>query len=139
MVELLQHYKSSAGRLHGRRVQGRWTVYRSRSRYDLPYAAVKQPAEHLRKTATGEIYESAQFLYILVAASPLFSNHIRVNVLTALRVLTFKTAADAHHVRCAYPNPSVQLLRTDRVWRQSDSINATSSAIVKYVLSAPVS
>ncbi len=32
-----------------------------------------------------------------------------------MRSLRSKSAADAHHVRCAYPNPSVQLLRTDRV------------------------
>ncbi len=44
-----------------------------------------------------------------------------------------RSAADPDHERRAHPDPSVQLLRADRVRRQPDSINATASAIVRYV------
>ncbi len=76
----------------------------------------------MQNRVSGEIYESAQFLYILVAAC-LFSNYPRETRLDYIKrfydaVSTFKNfAADADHVWRAYPNSSVQLLRADRVRR----------------------
>ncbi len=87
---------------------------------------------------TGEIYESAQFLYILVAAC-LFSNYPRETRLDYVKrfydaVSTFKISL---------PTPIMSGVRTPTRQFSScvliecgdspDSINATSSAIVKYV------
>lgn len=110
------------------------------------YAAVKQlEGKYLvQNRVTGEIYESAQFLYILVAAC-LFSNYPRETRLDYVKrfydaVSTFKISL---------PTPIMSGVRTPTRQFSScvliecgdslDSINATSSAIVKYVLSAPVS
>ncbi|MDU4365996.1 MAG: ATP cone domain-containing protein, partial [Klebsiella oxytoca] len=86
----------------------------------------------------GEIYESAQFLYILVAAC-LFSNYPRETRLDYIKrfydaVSTFKISL---------PTPIMSGVRTPTRQFSScvliecgdslDSINATSSAIVKYV------
>ncbi|EAA3998162.1 ribonucleoside-diphosphate reductase subunit alpha [Salmonella enterica subsp. enterica] len=104
------------------------------------YAAVKQlEGKYLvQNRVTGEIYESAQFLYILVAAC-LFSNYPRETRLDYVKrfydaVSTFKISL---------PTPIMSGVRTPTRQFSScvliecgdslDSINATSSAIVKYV------
>jgi len=104
------------------------------------YAAVKQlEGKYLvQNRVTGEIYESAQFLYILVAAC-LFSNYPRDTRLSYVKrfydaVSTFKISL---------PTPIMSGVRTPTRQFSScvliecgdslDSINATSSAIVKYV------
>ncbi|HEA8509341.1 TPA: ribonucleoside-diphosphate reductase subunit alpha [Escherichia coli] len=104
------------------------------------YAAVKQlEGKYLvQNRVTGEIYESAQFLYILVAAC-LFSNYPRETRLQYVKrfydaVSTFKISL---------PTPIMSGVRTPTRQFSScvliecgdslDSINATSSAIVKYV------
>ncbi len=104
------------------------------------YAAVKQlEGKYLVKNrVSGEIYESAQFLYILVAAC-LFSNYpheIRLDYVKRFynAISTFKISL---------PTPIMSGVRTPSRQFSScvliecadslDSINATSSAIVKYV------
>lgn len=104
------------------------------------YAAVKQlEGKYLvQNRVSGEIYESAQFLYILVAAC-LFSGYPRETRLDYIRrfydaVSTFKISL---------PTPIMAGVRTPTRQFSScvliecgdslDSINATSSAIVKYV------
>lgn len=104
------------------------------------YAAVKQlEGKYLvQNRVTGEIYESAQFLYILVAAC-LFSHYPKETRLDYIRrfydaVSTFKISL---------PTPIMAGVRTPTRQFSScvliecgdslDSINATSSAIVKYV------
>ena len=104
------------------------------------YAAVKQlEGKYLvQNRVTGEIYESAQFLYILVAAC-LFSNYPRETRLDYIKrfydaISTFKISL---------PTPIMSGVRTPTRQFSScvliecgdslDSINATSSAIVKYV------
>ncbi len=104
------------------------------------YAAVKQlEGKYLvQNRVTGEIYESAQFLYILVVAC-LFSNYPRETRLDYVKrfydaVSTFKISL---------PTPIMSGVRTPTRQFSScvliecgdslDSINATSSAIVKYV------
>ncbi|MDC9621554.1 ribonucleoside-diphosphate reductase subunit alpha [Xenorhabdus sp. XENO-7] len=107
---------------------------------DFSYAAVKQlEGKYLvQNRVTGEIYESAQFLYILVAAC-LFSTYPKETRLSYIRrfydaVSTFKISL---------PTPIMAGVRTPTRQFSScvliecgdslDSINATSSAIVKYV------
>ncbi|ELJ8292292.1 ribonucleoside-diphosphate reductase 1 subunit alpha [Enterobacter roggenkampii] len=107
---------------------------------NFSYAAVKQlEGKYLvQNRVTGEIYESAQFLYILVAAC-LFSNYPRHTRLDYVKrfydaVSTFKISL---------PTPIMSGVRTPTRQFSScvliecgdslDSINATSSAIVKYV------
>lgn len=107
---------------------------------DFSYAAVKQlEGKYLvQNRVTGEIYESAQFLYILVAAC-LFANYPKATRLDFIRrfydaVSTFKISL---------PTPIMSGVRTPTRQFSScvliecgdslDSINATSSAIVKYV------
>ncbi|CDL80164.1 class 1a ribonucleoside-diphosphate reductase subunit alpha [Xenorhabdus cabanillasii] len=107
---------------------------------DFSYAAVKQlEGKYLvQNRVTGEIYESAQFLYILVAAC-LFSAYPKETRLDYIRrfydaVSTFKISL---------PTPIMAGVRTPTRQFSScvliecgdslDSINATSSAIVKYV------
>ncbi|EIJ71416.1 class 1a ribonucleoside-diphosphate reductase subunit alpha [Pasteurella bettyae] len=104
------------------------------------YAAVKQlEGKYLvQNRVTGEIYESAQFLYILVAAS-LFSKYPAETRLDYIRrfydaISTFKISL---------PTPIMAGVRTPTRQFSScvliecadslDSINATSSAIIKYV------
>ncbi len=107
---------------------------------NFSYAAVKQlEGKYLvQNRVTGEIYESAQFLYILVAAC-LFSGYPRATRLDYVRrfydaISTFKISL---------PTPIMSGVRTPTRQFSScvliecgdslDSINATSSAIVKYV------
>ncbi|PHM63659.1 class 1a ribonucleoside-diphosphate reductase subunit alpha [Xenorhabdus ishibashii] len=107
---------------------------------DFSYAAVKQlEGKYLvQNRVTGEIYESAQFLYMLVAAC-LFSAYPKETRLDYIRrfydaVSTFKISL---------PTPIMAGVRTPTRQFSScvliecgdslDSINATSSAIVKYV------
>ncbi|WP_213989772.1 class 1a ribonucleoside-diphosphate reductase subunit alpha [Sodalis sp. dw_96] len=107
---------------------------------NFSYAAVKQlEGKYLAQNrVSGEIYESAQFLYILVAAC-LFSGYPRETRLDYVKrfydaVSTFKISL---------PTPIMSGVRTPTRQFSScvliecgdslDSINATSSAIVKYV------
>lgn len=104
------------------------------------YAAVKQlEGKYLvQNRVTGEIYESAQFLYMLVAAC-LFSRYPKATRLDYVRrfydaISTFKISL---------PTPIMAGVRTPTRQFSScvliecddslDSINATASAIVKYV------
>ncbi len=107
---------------------------------NFSYAAVKQlEGKYLvQNRVTGQIYESAQFLYMLVAAC-LFSGYPRDTRLDYVRrfydaISTFKISL---------PTPIMSGVRTPTRQFSScvliecgdslDSINATSSAIVKYV------
>lgn len=107
---------------------------------DFSYAAVKQlEGKYLvQNRVTGQIYESAQFLYMLVAAC-LFATYPKDSRLSYVRrfydaVSTFKISL---------PTPIMSGVRTPTRQFSScvliecgdslDSINATSSAIVKYV------
>lgn len=107
---------------------------------NFSYAAVKQlEGKYLAQNrVTGDIYESAQFLYILVAAC-LFSGYPRDTRLDYIKrfydaISTFKISL---------PTPIMSGVRTPTRQFSScvliecgdslDSINATSSAIVKYV------
>lgn len=107
---------------------------------NFSYAAVKQlEGKYLAQNrVSGEIYESAQFLYILVSAC-LFSNYPRETRLDYVKrfydaISTFKISL---------PTPIMSGVRTPTRQFSScvliecgdslDSINATSSAIVKYV------
>lgn len=107
---------------------------------NFSYAAVKQlEGKYLvQNRVTGDIYESAQFLYILVAAC-LFANYPQATRLDYIRrfydaVSTFKLSL---------PTPIMSGVRTPTRQFSScvlietgdslDSINATASAIVKYV------
>ncbi|MGY0161818.1 class 1a ribonucleoside-diphosphate reductase subunit alpha [Edwardsiella tarda] len=107
---------------------------------NFSYAAVKQlEGKYLvQNRVSGEIYESAQFLYILVSAC-LFSHYPRETRLDYIKrfydaVSTFKISL---------PTPIMSGVRTPTRQFSScvliecgdslDSINATSSAIVKYV------
>ncbi|MGI2261447.1 class 1a ribonucleoside-diphosphate reductase subunit alpha [Shewanella sp. GXUN23E] len=104
------------------------------------YAAVKQlEGKYLvQNRVTGEVYESAQFLYILVAAC-LFAGYPRETRLQYIKdfydaVSTFKISL---------PTPIMSGVRTPTRQFSScvliecgdslDSINATASSIVKYV------
>jgi ribonucleoside-diphosphate reductase alpha chain len=107
---------------------------------NFSYAAVKQlEGKYLvQNRVSGEIYESAQFLYLLVSAC-LFSNYPRETRLDYVKrfydaISTFKISL---------PTPIMSGVRTPTRQFSScvliecgdslDSINATSSAIVKYV------
>ncbi|UAJ66292.1 class 1a ribonucleoside-diphosphate reductase subunit alpha [Candidatus Schneideria nysicola] len=107
---------------------------------NFSYAAVKQlEGKYLVKNrVTGEIYESAQFLYILVSAC-LFSSYpkdIRLDYIKRFynAISTFKISL---------PTPIMSGVRTPTRQFSScvliecgdslDSINATASSIVKYV------
>ncbi|MEA9389179.1 class 1a ribonucleoside-diphosphate reductase subunit alpha [Acerihabitans sp. TG2] len=107
---------------------------------NFSYAAVKQlEGKYLvQNRVSGQIYESAQFLYMLVAAC-LFSGYPRETRLDYVRrfydaISTFKISL---------PTPIMSGVRTPTRQFSScvliecgdslDSINATSSAIVKYV------
>jgi len=107
---------------------------------NFSYAAVKQlEGKYLAQNrVTGDIYESAQFLYILVAAC-LFSGYPRETRLDYIKrfydaISTFKISL---------PTPIMSGVRTPTRQFSScvliecgdslDSINATSSTIVKYV------
>ncbi len=104
------------------------------------YAAVKQlEGKYLvQNRVTDQIYESAQFLYMLVAAC-LFSGYSRDVRLDYIR--RFYDAISTHKI--SLPTPIMSGVRTPTRQFSScvliecgdslDSINATSSAIVKYV------
>ncbi|MFP1732344.1 class 1a ribonucleoside-diphosphate reductase subunit alpha [Lonsdalea quercina] len=107
---------------------------------NFSYAAVKQlEGKYLvQNRVTGEIYESAQFLYMLVAAC-LFSGYPRETRLDYVR--RFYDAVSSFKI--SLPTPIMSGVRTPTRQFSScvliecgdslDSINATSSAIVKYV------
>ncbi len=107
---------------------------------DFSYAAVKQlEGKYLvQNRVTGEIYESAQFLYVLVAAC-LFAKYPKETRLDYVKgfydaISTFKISL---------PTPIMAGVRTPTRQFSScvlieagdslDSINATTSSIVKYV------
>ncbi len=107
---------------------------------DFSYAAVKQlEGKYLvQNRVTGEIYESAQFLYILVAAC-LFADYPKDS-----RMEYIKRFYDAtSKFKISLPTPIMAGVRTPTRQFSScvlieagdslDSINATASAIVKYV------
>lgn len=107
---------------------------------NFSYAAVKQlEGKYLvQNRVSGEIYESAQFLYILIAAC-LFSNYPRETRLDYVK--RFYNAISTFKI--SLPTPIMSGVRTPTRQFSScvliecgdslDSINATSSAIVKYV------
>lgn len=107
---------------------------------NFSYAAVKQlEGKYLvQNRVSGEIYESAQFLYILVAAC-LFSAYPRPVRLDYIQ--RFYNAVSTFKI--SLPTPIMAGVRTPTRQFSScvliecgdslDSINATSSAIVKYV------
>lgn len=107
---------------------------------NFSYAAVKQlEGKYLvQNRVTGEIYESAQFLYVLVAAC-LFANYPKDTRLDYIR--RFYNAASTF--KLSLPTPIMAGVRTPTRQFSScvlieagdslDSINATASAIVKYV------
>ncbi|GAB3484771.1 class 1a ribonucleoside-diphosphate reductase subunit alpha [Marinomonas epiphytica] len=107
---------------------------------NFSYAAVKQlEGKYLvQNRVTGDIYESPQFIYILVAAC-LFANYDK-----ATRLDLIKRFYDAvSQFKLSLPTPIMSGIRTPTRQFSScvliecgdslDSINATSSAIVKYV------
>jgi len=107
---------------------------------NFSYAAVKQlEGKYLvQNRVTGEIYESAQFLYILVAAC-LFANYPKDTRLQYVRRFYDATST----FKLSLPTPIMSGVRTPTRQFSScvlietgdslDSINATASAIVKYV------
>lgn len=107
---------------------------------DFSYAAVKQLEGKylLQNRSTGEIFESAQFLYMLIAAA-LFSKYP-----TETRMQYIVRFYDAvSQFKISLPTPIMAGVRTPTRQFSScvliecddslDSINATSSSIVKYV------
>ncbi|WP_448213030.1 class 1a ribonucleoside-diphosphate reductase subunit alpha [Colwellia sp. MEBiC06753] len=107
---------------------------------NFSYAAVKQlEGKYLvQNRVTGDIYESAQFLYILVAAC-LFAKYPTESRLSYIE--RFYDAISSFKI--SLPTPIMAGVRTPTRQFSScvliecgdslDSINATSSAIVKYV------
>ncbi|WP_333608015.1 class 1a ribonucleoside-diphosphate reductase subunit alpha [Arsukibacterium sp.] len=107
---------------------------------NFSYAAVKQlEGKYLvQNRVSGEIYESAQFLYILVAAC-LFANYPKSTRLDYVRRFYDATSL----FKISLPTPIMSGVRTPTRQFSScvliecgdslDSINATASAIVKYV------
>ncbi|MCV2531068.1 MAG: ATP cone domain-containing protein, partial [Candidatus Lightella neohaematopini] len=107
---------------------------------NFSYVAIKQLENKylVQNRVTGKIYESAQFLYILVAAC-LFSNYNKKNRLNYIKkfydaISTFKISL---------PTPIMSGVRTPTKQFSScvliecndsiDSINATSGIIMKYI------
>jgi ribonucleoside-diphosphate reductase alpha chain len=107
---------------------------------NFSYAAVKQlEGKYLvQNRVTGEIYESAQFLYILVAAC-LFANYEKETRMDYIKRFYDATSK----FKISLPTPIMAGVRTPTRQFSScvlieagdslDSINATASAIVKYV------
>ena len=107
---------------------------------NFSYAAVKQlEGKYLvQNRVSGEIYESAQFLYVLVAAC-LFAKYPKAERLDYIK--RFYDAASTF--KLSLPTPIMAGVRTPTRQFSScvlietgdslDSINATASAIVKYV------
>lgn len=104
------------------------------------YAAVKQlEGKYLvQNRVTGEVYESAQFLYVLIAAC-LFAGYEKERRLDFIRRFYDATST----FKISLPTPIMAGVRTPTRQFSScvlieagdslDSINATSSAIIKYV------
>src|SRR5690554_3401424 len=104
------------------------------------YAAVKQlEGKYLvQNRVTGKVYESAQFLYVLIAAC-LFANYEKERRLDFIK--RFYDAASTFKI--SLPTPIMAGVRTPTRQFSScvliesgdslDSINATANAIVKYV------
>ncbi len=107
---------------------------------NFSYAAIKQLEGKylLQNRISGEIYESAQFLYILVAAS-LFANYDKAVRMEYIRRFYEATST----FKISLPTPIMAGVRTPTRQFSScvliecgdslDSINATSNSIVKYV------
>ncbi|USD39536.1 class 1a ribonucleoside-diphosphate reductase subunit alpha [Ferrimonas sp. SCSIO 43195] len=107
---------------------------------DFSYAAVKQlEGKYLvQNRVTGEVFESAQFLYMLVAAC-LFANYPKANRLDYVKRFYDATSK----FKISLPTPIMSGVRTPTRQFSScvliecgdslDSINATSAAIVNYV------
>jgi ribonucleoside-diphosphate reductase alpha chain len=107
---------------------------------DFSYAAVKQlEGKYLvQNRVTGKIYESAQFLYVLVAAC-LFAKYPKETRLDYIQRFYDATSK----FKISLPTPIMAGVRTPTRQFSScvlieagdnlDSINATTSAIVKYV------
>lgn len=107
---------------------------------NFSYAAVKQLEGKylLQNRSTGEIFESAQFLYILIAAA-LFSKYPTETRMDY--IVRFYNAVSQFKI--SLPTPIMAGVRTPTRQFSScvliecddnlDSINATSSSIVKYV------
>ncbi|RUO81377.1 ribonucleoside-diphosphate reductase subunit alpha [Idiomarina tyrosinivorans] len=107
---------------------------------NFSYAAVKQlEGKYLvQNRVSGEIYESAQFLYVLVAAC-LFANYPKNERMDYVRRFYDATST----FKISLPTPIMSGVRTPTRQFSScvlietgdslDSINATASAIVKYV------
>lgn len=107
---------------------------------NFSYAAVKQlEGKYLvQNRVSGDVYESAQFLYILVAAC-LFANYPKATRLDYVRRFYDATST----FKISLPTPIMSGVRTPTRQFSScvliecgdslDSINATASAIVKYV------
>lgn len=107
---------------------------------DFSYAATKQlEGKYLvQNRVTGEIYESAQFLYVLVAAC-LFADYPAKRRMDYIR--RFYNASSKFKI--SLPTPIMSGVRTPTRQFSScvlinagdslDSINATASSIVKYV------
>src|SRR5476649_1301986 len=99
---------------------------------NFSYAAVKQlEGKYLAQNrVTGDIYESAQFLYILVAAC-LFSGYPRDTRLDYIK--RFYDAISTFKISLRTPTRQFSSCVLIECGDSLDSINATSSAIVKYV------
>ncbi|MFW7522735.1 class 1a ribonucleoside-diphosphate reductase subunit alpha [Vibrio ostreicida] len=107
---------------------------------DFSYAAVKQleGKYFVQNRVSGEIYESAQFLYILVAAC-LFANYPKETRLSYIKRFYDATST----FKISLPTPIMSGVRTPTRQFSScvliecgdslDSINATASSIVRYV------
>jgi ribonucleoside-diphosphate reductase alpha chain len=107
---------------------------------DFSYAAIKQlEGKYLvQNRVTGKIYESAQFLYVLVAAC-LFAKYPKETRLDYIQRFYDATSK----FKISLPTPIMAGVRTPTRQFSScvlieagdnlDSINATTSAIVKYV------
>ncbi len=107
---------------------------------EFSYAAVKQlEGKYLvQNRVTGEIYESAQYLYVLIAAC-LFANYDKTVRMEYIR--RFYNAISTFKI--SLPTPIMSGVRTPTRQFSScvliecgdslDSINATTSSIVKYV------
>ncbi|WP_114784761.1 class 1a ribonucleoside-diphosphate reductase subunit alpha [Vibrio tetraodonis] len=107
---------------------------------DFSYAAVKQleGKYFVQNRVSGEIYESAQFLYILAAAC-LFANYPQETRLSYIKRFYDATST----FKISLPTPIMAGVRTPTRQFSScvliecgdslDSINATASSIVRYV------
>ena len=84
---------------------------------NFSYAAVKQlEGKYLvQNRVTGDIYESPQFIYLLVAAC-LFANYdtsVRLDYIRRFYDAVSNLTTNTYHGRHSYAYPSVQFLRSD--------------------------